>query len=379
MERGAGDRDALEFAEVVDTMGASIGASANWDSMDVSAWSLSRDREAALELLADVVLRPRFADEEAERARGEILASLERSKDSPQSLEHQFAAKALYPVHRLGLPLAGSPESVSSLDAAAARDFHARMFVPNNALFYASGDIEAAELLAQISATFGAWVAGEVPSAGPPPPAQTPAERKILIVDRPEYTQTRIRLGHEGIARTEPDRIKASLMNSVLGGSGFSSRLMRRVRQDSGLTYGVHSGFSLKRGGGSFSVSTFTRNAEVRVVIDLLLDELKRIREQPPTESEMEVARALAVGSFSLSLETSDSVLAGLVNLDVYGLPEDGLDTYRPRVRAVTAADAKRMALELMHPERTVITLVGPAVDLLPQLEGLGPVEVVTP
>jgi zinc protease len=135
----------------------------------------------------------------------------------------------------------------------------------------------------------------------------------------------------------------------------------------------------LKRGGGSFAISTFTRNAEVRTVIDLLLDEFERVRREPPSELEMESARALAVGSFALSLETSNAVLASLVNLDVYGLPENSLDTYRQRIRATTAAEAQRLAVKLLHPERASIVLVGPAEVLIPQLEGLGPVEVVTP
>jgi zinc protease len=253
------------------------------------------------------------------------------------------------------------------------------MFIPNNAVFYAAGDVNAAELLTRLGSTFGAWAAGEIPDPGPPLPAPTPIARRILVVDRPELAQTRIHLAHEGIARTDPDRVAAGLMNSVIGGSGFSSRLMLRVRADAGLTYGVYSGFRMQRAGGSYSVATFTRNAEVRRVIDLLLDELERIHVQPPTESEMEGARALAVGRFGLGLETSAAVLNGLVDLDTYGLPEDGLDTYRSRVRATTVADVERLASKLLHPERAAIVLVGPAEALLPQLEGLGPIEVVTP
>jgi zinc protease len=379
MKRGAGDRDALEFAEAVDEMGASLGVSASWDWMNAQAWGLTRDLDSLLELLADVVLRPRFADEEVERTRGEVLASLERTKDFPHSLERQFAAKVLYPGHRLGIPMAGSPETVAALDGAAARDFHARMFIPNNAVFFAAGDVDAAELLTRLGSTFGAWAAREIPDPGPPLPAPTPIARRILVVDRPELIQTRIHLAHEGIARTDPDRVAAGLMNSVIGGSGFSSRLMQRVRADEGLTYGVYSGFRMKRAGGSYSVATFTRNAEVRRVIDLLLDELEHVHVQPPTESEMEGARSLAVGRFGLGLETSDAVLNGLVDLDTYGLPEDGLDTYRSRVRATTVEDAERLASKLLHPKRAAIILVGPAEVLLPQLEGLGPVEVVTP
>jgi zinc protease len=117
----------------------------------------------------------------------------------------------------------------------------------------------------------------------------------------------------------------------------------------------------------------------VRSVLDLLLGELARMRSEPPSEAELAEAKTLAAGSFALGLETSDAVVANLVDLDVYGLPEDSLDTFRARVRAVTTADAAREALRLLHPDRVAIVLVGPAEQLLPQVEGLGPVEVVTP
>jgi predicted Zn-dependent peptidase len=145
------------------------------------------------------------------------------------------------------------------------------------------------------------------------------------------------------------------------------------------LTYGVSSRFSLYRGGGTFAVATFTRVAEVRTVIDLLLTELERARREPPAGLELEEIRALQVGQFALGIETSDAVLSSLVNLDIYGLPEDSLDTYRSRVRSVTAADVERLALELLHPDRAAIVLVGPADALAPQLQGLGPIEVIRP
>ena len=379
MKRGAGDRDALALATAVDEIGSSLYVNASWDSITTQVWGLTRDLDRVLEILADVVLRPQFAEEEAERTRRETLAGFERAKADAHYLERRFTVRALYPDERAGLPLTGAPETVGALDSASAREFHARMFVPNNAVFFASGDVDAEELLGRVGEVFGAWPASELADVGPPLPAPTPSERHVLVVDRPEAVQTRITLAHEGIARTNPDRIAAGLMNSVIGGSGFSSRLTKTLRADAGLTYGVGSTFQMRRGGGIYSVSTFTRVAEVRRVIDLLLVELERARNQPPTEEELEATRSLAVGGFALALETSDAVLSALVDLEIYGLPQDSLDTYRTLVRATTTSDVARLARQLLHPERAVIVLVGPAAALLPQLEGLGPVEVVSP
>jgi predicted Zn-dependent peptidase len=234
-------------------------------------------------------------------------------------------------------------------------------------------------MILRVGEAFGSWQPGDVPDAGPPPPERTPVERFVWIVDQPDLVQARVAVAHEGIARTDDDRVAANLMNSMLGGSGFSSRLMASLRADAGLTYGVYSRFHLRREPSLFSVGTFTRISEVRRVIDLLLFELERMRSEPPTDAELTAAQMLAAGNFSLGLETSHAVMGGLVDLDVYGLPEESLDTYRSRVRDVTSDDTARMAQRLLHPERIAIVLVGPAEALRPQVEDLGPVTIITP
>ena len=379
MERGAGKRDALALAEAVDRLGASLSVSSGWDSTTVGVAGLARDLDALFPILGDVVLRPRFDAVEAKRARAEMLAAREQAKDEPSTLAGWSLARALYGEHRFGLPREGTPATVGRFDAARARDFHRRLFVPNDAILWASGDIDLEPFLARASEVFGGWARGPVVDPGPPPPDPAPAERRIVIVDRPDLEQARIALGHEGIARTDPDRVAVSLMNDLLGGGGFSSRLMESLRAEAGLTYSVSSGFSMRRARGPFSVATFTRVPEVRRTLDLALEVIERFRREPPGESELQDARALAVGEFSLGLESSDAVLASLVDLDVYGLPEDSLDTYRARVRATTPEKIAELAVRLLHPERAAIVLVGPAEALRPQVEGLGPIEIVKP
>ena len=379
IERGAGDRDALVFAQTVDRLGASVGASAGWDAIQVQASGLSRDLDVLIELLADMVLRPRFEVADAQRARAETLQSLERAKDNPATLESWYGARALYAGHRYGLPLSGSPETVAEFDAASARAFHGRVFLPNDAIISVSGDVDAESVIAKLRAAFGDWQPGEVAPPGEPPPARVPSERRITIVDRPDLVQARIFVGHEGIARTAEDRVAVQLLNSVLGGAGFSSRLMESLRTESGLTYGVYSGFAMRRAAGPFLVSMATAVANVRQALDALLAELVRGRDEPPGESELSWARTLAVGRFSMGLETSGAVTAGLVDLEVHDLPADSLDTYRARVQAATAPQVAEAARAHLHPDRTVIVLVGPAEALVEQVEGLGPVELVTP
>lgn len=379
MKRGAADRDALALARAVDEIGGSLSVSSDWDSTTAQVAGLSRDLDTLFSVLRDVVLEPRFDEAEAGRTQGEMLASLERAKDDPGSLVYRFLLESLYPGLRAGLSLQGTPDTVVALDADAAREFHRRIAIPNDALLFASGDVDTADLMRRVEAAFGEWARATALGPGPPLPVPTPEAAEVTLVDRPDMVQAHIALAHEGIARTNPERVSAGLMNSVLGGGGFSSRLMNRVRSEAGLAYGVSSGFSMRRGGGIFSISTATRVTEVRRVVDLLVAEVERMRAEPPSEAELQAARSLAVGSFQLALETSDAVLGALVDLDVYGLPEDSLDTYRARVLATTPEDVSRLAQELLHPDRFSIVVVGPAEQLEPELEGLGPVRVVTP
>jgi zinc protease len=380
MNRGAGDLDALGLARAVDSIGASLGVSSGWDTMDVNVSGLSRDLDALLEILSDVVLAPRLEKDEIEKARSEHLAALEAAHDSPATLARWHAAAALYGEHRYGLPQSGSAETVAALDGGAIGALHAKWFVPENAILYVSGDVDPAFFLDRARALFGAWERGHEIGNTPPPPVPAPVSTRIVIADDPDLVQARIILCHDGLARTDDRRIAASLVNGTLGGSGFSSRLMKILRSDQGLTYGVGSGFALRRQPGPFAISTFTRVAETRRAVDILLAELEAIRgDRPQTDEELSKAKSFNVGQFGLGLETSAAVMGSLVDLDVYGLPEDSLDSYRERVGAVTLDQAHAIAHELLHPDRLVIFLLGPAELLGPQFEDLGEIEIVEP
>ena len=379
MERGAGDRDSLALAELVDGIGASLRVGAGWDSMTVSVSGLSRDVDTLFEVLRDVTLSPRFDAEEAERARGETLASLEKAKDDPRTLIAWETMRTVYSGHRYGIPLAGTPGTVSGFDPALARAFYESVFTASNAVVFAAGDFEHDDLQRRVREAFAAWPAGEVPGPVEKPARPAPAERVIVVVDKPELGQARISVAHDGVARGDERRTAIGLMNTVLGGGGFSSRLMKQVRAEQGLTYGVYSSFDFRRRPGPFAVNTFTKVESTRQTLDLVLSEIERMRSDPPDGEELANAKSLQAGSFALGLETSGRVVSALVDLDVHGLPEDALDTFRTRVREVDAATVAELANDLLHPGRAAIVVLGPADALVPMLEDLGPVEVVVP
>ena len=386
MQRGAGERDALALAKVVEDVGASLAISSDWDTTSISLSGLSEDRALLFEILQDVALRARFDEVEFTKARAEQQAAIVAAQDDPATLIRWHALRALFDDHRYGLPRSGTAETIAQINVEQARAYWADRFVPRNTIFWAVGDFGAAELIPEVRRVFGvlsdvAVISNTPPTPPMPPmPTPTPGKRRVVVVDKPDLLQARIIVAHEGIRRTEPTRIAAGIMNDALGGSGFSSRLMKKIRSEKGLTYGVGSGFSMRSQPGPFSVSTFTRVSKVRQVVDLVLQEMKAIRsDRPIVKDELEKFISYNIGRFGLSLETSDAVLSSFVDLDVHALPANSLDTYRSRVRAVTLDEVTRAAELRLHPDRAVIVVLGPAEVLVPELEDLGEVEVWQP
>jgi len=377
MERGAGARDKLNLAAAVDDLGADLSLNADWDSLRASVSGLSQDFDALFAVLADVVRRPRFDLEEAKQLVAEQRAAIAQAQDDPARLATKHFMRALYGAHRLGTPSAGLDETVARFGPADARAFHARVVKPPGGILWAVGDVDPGALFARAESAFGAW--SGAPLAALPDAAPAPEKRRVVIVDRPELGQVQVAIGHEGIARTDERRLEAQLMNAAFGAGGFSSRLMNRIRATEGLTYGIYAQFAQYRVPGPFVVSTFTRVSEVGKLLASTFEELERLRASPPAGDELERARSQRVGSFPLQLETSEAVMRALLDLEVYGLPRDTLDTYRARMRAITPEQIAATANALVHPERAAIVLVGPAEALGEVAAQYGEVEVVSP
>ncbi len=380
MERGAGDRDALALAQAVERLGATLTVAADWDSASVELSGLSEDRDALFEILRDVVRAPRIEAAEVKRARQQQLAGLESVRDNPRALVSRELARVLYPEHRYGLQLSGSPDTVSPLRQRALRAWHPRLFDPSHSIVYAVGDLGVEEFRTRAESLFGDM--RPAPSPLPPTPATpaaTPAERTVVLINRPDLAQAQIALGHEGMARTDPERVQVSLLNSVLGAGGFASRLMSRIRAEEGLAYGIYSGFSTRSQPGPFSIRTSTNATQAGKVLEGVFEEVEAIRTtRPPTEEELASAKRMRAGRFALGLETSSAIASSLLNLDVHRLPQDSLDTYRTRVAQVDTAAASAQSARL-HPERMAIVIAGPAEVIEPQLAPYGTPQIVEP
>lgn len=377
MGRGAGARDALALAAAIEDLGADLAVSSDWDTLEVGVSGLSRDLDALFEVLTDVVRRPRFDAADAKRVVAEQRAALAAAKDDPATLALQHLMRALYGAHRFGTPANGEDAVVARFGPRDARAFHARVATPAGGILWATGDVDAGVFLARAERAFGDWRGAPLAPAPAPPPV--PEKRRVVIVERPELGQAQVAIGHEGIARSDERRLAAQLLNTAFGNGGFSARLMARIRAAEGLTYGISSQFVQRAAPGPFVITTFTRVPEVGKLLASTFAELERVRSEPPAGAELEKARRLRVGGFPLALETSEAVLTALLDLDVYGLPRDTLDTYRARMRAISEAQIAQTALDLIHPERASIVVVGPADALREPLAKYGEVEVASP
>jgi zinc protease len=242
------------------------------------------------------------------------------------------------------------------------------------------GDVEAADAVRRIEAAFGDWAPrGDAMPARAGTPAQVEA-RRVLLVDKPDATQTQIRIGAIGMARNDPDLLRAQVANTILGG-GFTSRLIEELRVKRSLTYGASSAFIARKVGGDFRVQTFTKTPTTVDTLQLALQVTGDFRAKPLDPSQVAKAKTYLRGQYPLRLETPDALAMRLAEIEFNGLPADELSTYRTRVAAISPDDASRAAREHMPPpDRVAITIVGKASEIRGPLEAaFGPVTVVTP
>ena len=363
MRRGAGARDLKTLTRRLRMLSGKLEIDARWNAISVKISGPSEHIDHFAEILADVVIRPRIEDEQLEHSAMMQLTKIRNIPDRPKALLRRLSVGVLYPDHRAGLPLEGTESTIRSISAEDVREFHAEVFVPNNALFFASGEFDADELLALVTDIFGSWARGPTPPAAPPRPSIAPDTRKILIVDRPRFAKgTHVLLAQDGIARQNPDRAQVRLLNETIE---LSTIITTRgnVR--------MHSN------GGSYTLATVTGASKVRRVIELMLAELESARTRQISQAELELAREQVLKRFEKSLPTEKAMLNALIELDSYEMPADSLAVFRDGIRAATPEDLQQQARRLLHPERMAIVVVGPAEQLVPQLEGLGPIEVI--
>jgi zinc protease len=236
-------------------------------------------------------------------------------------------------------------------------DLHARLYVPNNTVIAVAGDVTAAEVRARFGNVFGDWAARPVSTPSLPAVASPPT-RLVRRIER-DLTQANVVVGHLGYPRRSPDHYALSVLNFVLGGGGFSSRLVHRIREERGWAYDVHSRFSPGLEAGPFSVTLQTKNETAGEAVREVLAEFRRIRQDGITAEELRDAQAFLTGSFPLRYDTTSDVAALLTQMELHGLGMDFPERYPDLIRAVTREDVNRVARQYLDPDRCLVVVVG--------------------
>ena len=380
LKRGVDGMSAEALAEAIESLGGVIGAQAGTDATIVTAEFLSRDLTAGLGLLRRVLLQPEFAREEIRRARDEQVANIVAGLEEPSVIAERCFAPWLYGKHPYSLPVDGRRDSVKDLGRSDVRDFYDRWYRPNDTIVVIVGDVQADDAVRRIQAAFGDWKPGAdavATRAGAPEPVTS---RRVLLVDKPDATQTQIRIGNVAMARRDPDLLPSQVANTILGG-GFTSRLIEELRVKRSLTYGASSAFIARRVGGDFRIQTFTKTPTTVETLRLALDVFADFRNRPLDPKQVAKAKTYLRGQFPIRVEPPEAIAMRLAEIEFNDLPADELETYRGRVAAVTPALAGEMARKHMPaPDTVAITVVGKASEIRAPLEAaFGPVTVVTP
>lgn len=363
------DRELEQMAAIVST---GIGTESGSAVLDV----LAKDLPRGLRLFADVLMTPAFDPARVELAKLQTIEGIRRRQDRPQSIAGREFAKVLYgPDHPYAREsTVGSVSKITREDLVA---FHAKTVHPNGIILGVTGDFEKTAMLALLRETFGGWKPGDVPSITLPPIAADAAraEKKVVRFVGKGTSQTHLRMGHLSIKENDPDYPALVVLNDILGGSSFRSRLFNDVRTKRGLAYSVGSSFSAGvREQGAWAMRAETRVEATQEAISRLEANMEQLRAHPVTDEELVEAKEAFVNSFVFSFASPSAIVGRLIGLEYDGLPRDFLQQLRDRVVKLTKEDLLAAARKHLHPDQLRILAVGPAESLAGVLSGFGEV-----
>jgi len=358
LDEGAGAYDALGLADAVDFLGASLSTGSSFDSSTVRLHALLSKMDQALPLMADVALRPTFAQKELDRVRTSRITAIVQSRDNPATLASLAFPRVLWGLtHRYGTSAGGTESSLKEMTVADLKAFHTKFYQPANAHLIVVGDIGADTVTAKLNRAFGTWKGTAAASVAALPAAPQHGPRQVYLVDKPGAAQSQIRIGWIGVPRNTPDYFALTVMNTILGGS-FTSRLNQNLREQHGYAYGASSSFDMRIGAGPFAASAGVQTDKTTESLKEFFKELDAIRTPIPPDELTRAKNYVALG-FPSSFETTTGMAGRLLDLVIYGLPETYYNEYVQKIQAVTAADVKRVADQYIQPNRFAVVVVG--------------------
>jgi zinc protease len=367
LRKGTKTRTAQQFSADFDYIGGSFSADAGADFTTIGADFLTKDLARGLELFSDAVLHPTFPQSEADKILAQSLDGVKAAKDEPNSVLGLYYAGYLYGAHSYGRPSDGDEVSLKHIQRDAITKFYEANYAPGNTILGIAGEFDAAEMRKKLEETLGAWPARTVTNTSIPTMPQAKGKR-LLLIDKPDATQTYFAIGNVGTAANDPDRVAIRVVNTIFGGR-FTSELNEALRVESGYTYGASSFFDSRKAPGPFGIFSFTKNETTTPAIDLALQILDKLHKNGVTEEQLKSAKSYIKGQFPPTIETSGQLARRIVVNEFYGLNDDEVNQLEARLDAVTPAIAKQIIEKHFPLDNLVFVLIGKASAIGPAIK----------
>ncbi len=370
LDDGTKTRSAVDIANQLSGIGASLNAGGSWDSTSVSLQTLTKNLDKALDIYADVIMNPEFPSTELEGLRGRLVVGLRQQKSNPNAIANVAFNKVLYGPHPYGRDT--TEAGLRAITRDDVLSYYRATFSPQNGVLIVVGDIDKKSMTASLEKALAGWKGNGAAAARSLGEAKSPEKTAIYLVDRPNSAQSVVSIGQVGIDRMSDDFFPVAIMNSILGGA-ITSRISMNLREDKGYTYGARSSFSFRRGAGPFSAGGDMQTAVTKESILELMKELRGIRgEIPVTQRELDYNKQSIIRRFPAAFETNASISSQLSNLIVYDLPDSYFNDYITKINAVSLDDVNRVARKYLDPDKMAIVIVGDRKVIEPGLKELG-------
>jgi zinc protease len=360
-----------ELESNLEFLGASIGTGASLESASFSASFLKKDQDKVFEMAGQVLMKPVFNEQEFTKRYTRKKVELERAKESPGQVIGNYYSRYLYGNHPYGTATGGTPKGVENIKVQDLKDFYQKNYTLDRACIAIAGDFDVAAMKAQVNKYFGSWKTVKSTGQTIAAPSFNLQFPGILLIDKDNAIETRFMIGGKGIPRSNPDYIAVQVINTIFGGR-FTSWLNDALRVNAGLTYGAGSNFTFNKLGGSFAISSYTRNETTVKAIDMAIDVLNMLHTKGIDEATLLSAKNYMKGGFPPRYETNSSKARLLTDMFIYGFDEKFINDFEKNVDAVTTEKAKEVISKYFPAKNLQFVLIGKASEIRDQVKKYG-------
>ena len=352
-----------ELEESLDFLGVSYSSSASLETATLRFSYVNRDQEKVFPLFREIITAPSFPEEEFARRKKRLLMELEQAKESPAQVIRSYYNRFLYGGHPYGNPVAGTRSSLEKIELKDIQSFYTANYKPSQSAIAIVGDFKSRDMKRQIRSLLNAWRNPGKSAVVRLDSAPVLKEKRILLINKENASETRFQIGGFGITRSNPDYVGVQVINTILGGR-FTSWLNDALRVNAGLTYGARSSFSTYRDSGTFAMSSYTRTAKTIEAIDLALEVYSRLHEQGIDEKTLQSAKNYIKGQYPPRYETAGSLAALLTSMYVYGFDESFINDFQENVDSLTVEKAREVIGKYFPKDNLQFVLIGKAAKI---------------